>query len=193
MRPQNNQRRGGRRTHGGRSRRPYESNSTPRPAAKKSLWQKIVAFFTGGDKPQQRPARIESPRSGGPRFESQRTERPERSERPERIARKPEMVEVTSPKLYVGNLSFDAVESDLFELFNGVGSVQAAEIVSHKHTMKSKGFAFVTMMSVDEARRAVTELHDKEFMGRKLVVSGAKTSDVRSSSSSSYGDDAEAA
>jgi len=36
------------------------------------------------------------------------------------------------------------------------------------------------MNTIDEAKRAVTELHDKEFMGRKLVVSGAKTSDVRS-------------
>jgi RNA recognition motif-containing protein len=33
------------------------------------------------------------------------------------------------------------------------------------------------MGTVDEARRAVTELHDKSFMGRKLVVSGAKVSD----------------
>jgi RNA recognition motif-containing protein len=91
--------------------------------------------------------------------------------------RKPELVEVSSPKIYVGNLSFDAVESDLYELFNGVGQVQNAEVVSNKYTHKSKGFAFVTMLTVDEARRAVTELHDKEFMGRKLVVSGAKTSD----------------
>ena len=86
---------------------------------------------------------------------------------------------MSSPKIYVGNLSFDASESDLFELFNGVGKVQNAEIVSNKYTQKSKGFAFVTMLTVDEARRAVTELHDKEFMGRKLVVSGAKTSDTR--------------
>ena len=96
---------------------------------------------------------------------------------PPRQARKPELVEVSSPKIYVGNLSFDATESDLYELFNGVGKVQNAEIVSNKYTQKSKGFAFVTMLTVDEARRAVTELHDKEFMGRKLVVSGAKTSD----------------
>ena len=89
------------------------------------------------------------------------------------------MVEVNSPKLYVGNLSFDASEGDLFELFNGVGKVQNAEIVSNKYTQKSKGFAFVTMLTVDEARRAVVELHDKDFMGRKLVVSGAKTNDVR--------------
>jgi RNA recognition motif-containing protein len=31
------------------------------------------------------------------------------------------------------------------------------------------------MQSVEEARRAVQELHDKEFLGRKLVVSGAKS------------------
>ena len=88
--------------------------------------------------------------------------------------RSPEVVEVTSPRLYVGNLSFDAAESDLFDLFNGVGSVQNVEIVVNRHNMRSKGFAFVQMQSVDEAKRAVTELHDKEFMGRKLVVSGAK-------------------
>lgn len=84
---------------------------------------------------------------------------------------------MTSPKLYVGNLSYDATESDLFELFKGIGSVKNAEIVSHKYNEKSKGFGFVTMMTIDEAKRAVVELHDKEFMGRKLVVSGAKTGD----------------
>jgi hypothetical protein len=31
------------------------------------------------------------------------------------------------------------------------------------------------MQSVEEAKRAVAELHDKEFLGRKLVVSGAKS------------------
>lgn len=87
------------------------------------------------------------------------------------------MVEVTSPKLYVGNLSYDAAEPDLADLFNGVGTVKNAEIATHRDNDKSKGFGFVTMATVDEARRAVTELHDKDFMGRKLVVSGAKTSD----------------
>ena len=91
--------------------------------------------------------------------------------------RKPEPVEVTSPRLYVGNLSFDATESDLFELFNGVGHVQNAEVVSYRHNQRSKGFAFVQMQTVEEAKRAVEELHDKEFLGRKLVVSGAKTSE----------------
>ncbi len=86
-------------------------------------------------------------------------------------------MEVTTPKLYVGNLSFDASESDISELFNGVGAVKNVEIVTYKDTYKSKGFGFVTMTAIDEAVRAVSELHDKEFMGRRLVVSGAKTND----------------
>ena len=84
---------------------------------------------------------------------------------------------MTSPRLYVGNLSFDATEPDLSELFNGVGQVVTVEVVSHKQTQRSKGFAFVQMQTTDEAKRAVSELHDKEFMGRKLVVSGAKNGD----------------
>lgn len=87
---------------------------------------------------------------------------------------------MTSPRLYVGNLSFDATESDLFDLFNGVGQVVNAEVVSHRYTQRSKGFAFVQMQTIDEAKRAVDELHDKEFFGRKLVVSGAKSSEKSS-------------
>jgi RNA recognition motif-containing protein len=135
---------------------------TPKP--KPSFWQRIVAFFKGSAPP--------TPEIGEKPVPSATTK-----ER-EKISRKPELVEVTSPKLYVGNLSFDAAESDLFELFNGVGQVRTAEVVCHKYTQRSKGFAFVQMTTIEEARRAVQELHDKEFLGRKLVVSGAKTPDM---------------
>jgi RNA recognition motif-containing protein len=124
-----------------------------------------MALFSNGKRPSQR---FEPARNGAQPVQ------------PPRPPRKPESVEVTSPRLYVGNLSFDASESDLFELFNGVGQVQNAEVVTYKHNQRSKGFAFVQMLTVDEAKRAVAELHDKEFLGRKLVVSGAKTSEHRS-------------
>ena len=61
------------------------------------------------------------------------------------------------------------------ELFNGVGSVQDAEVVAHSRTHRSKGFAFVTMNTVDEARRAVEILDDQSFMGRKLTIGGARS------------------
>jgi hypothetical protein len=130
-------------------------------APKKTFWQRIAAFF-GTDKDAKKPA------PAGRNGDREHASRP---------SRKPEAVEVTSPRLYVGNLSFDASESDLFELFNGVGHVQNAEVVSYRHNQRSKGFAFVQMQTVEEAQRAVEELHDKEFLGRKLVVSGAKSSE----------------
>ena len=57
--------------------------------------------------------------------------------------------------------------------------MQSAEIVTNKATYKSKGFGFVTMLTVDEAKRAVATLHDKPFMGRSLVVSGSKSESTR--------------
>ena len=162
----------GRRSRRGRRRRSSSDSSTGRgattPKPKLTFWQRVVAFFAGDTKkttvvppkPREKPA---AATAVAPK---------------EKISRKPELVEVTSPKLYVGNLSFDATESDLFDLFNGVGQVRNAEVVCHKYTQRSKGFAFVQMTTIEEARRAVKELHDKEFLGRKLVVSGAKTPDM---------------
>jgi len=85
---------------------------------------------------------------------------------------------VTSGRLYVSNLSYDATEADLTELFGGVGQVMSAEIVVNRSTQRSKGFAFVEMLNVDQAKRAVAELHDKEYMGRKMLVTGAKAPDA---------------
>jgi hypothetical protein len=157
-----------RRSRGGHRRRDDRRPRHAREAAKaptKTFWQKLAAFF-GGDVDTRKTA-------AGSRNGSQQQQQ---SQQP-RPVRKPESIEVTSPRLYVGNLSFDASESDLFDLFNGVGHVQNAEVVSYRHNQRSKGFAFVQMQTIDEAKRAVAELHDKEFLGRKLVVSGAKTSE----------------
>ncbi len=161
-----------------RSRRP--EGPVSRAPKKLTLWQKIIAFFTGGE--QGAPKQISSParKSDAPAAQPSGESRAERAPRAPRSGmRKPESVEVTTPRLYVGNLSFDAAESDLLDLFNGVGIVQTVEVVSNRQTQRSKGFAFVQMQTIDEAKRAVTELHDKEYMGRKLVVSGAKAADRR--------------
>ena len=180
----------GRRSRGGRRRRRNDEPthpqthtqsrypSTPKPA-QLTFWQKIIAFFTGkkASQPAARSNGATAPATPRPEYQPRTTSSPTTPAAPSRPVRKPEAVEVTSPKLYVGNLSFDATESDLSQLFNGVGVVKNAEIVSHKATEKSKGFGFVMMSTVEEAKRAVETLHDKEFMGRKLVVSGAKTNE----------------
>lgn len=202
--------RGGRRRRsdgGGQNRErhddaPRSSTASSNPSttpAKLSFWQKIIALFTpkkasatNGHGSGNGSARRESDNrnravttSNYPAYPGASASAPSASPAPSRPTRKPEAVEVTSPKLYIGNLSFDATESDLFDLFSGVGTVKNAEIVSHKDTEKSKGFGFVMMSTVEEAKRAVAELHDKEYMGRKLVVSGAKTNDRSESAESS--------
>jgi hypothetical protein len=161
--------RGRSRRRGGRGRFQDQRERTQAPK-QKTFWQRIVAFFGGNGGGQTKPAT--QSRNGQQPHQQQ----PQQQREP-RPQRKPESVEVTSPRLYVGNLSFDATESDLFELFNGVGHVHNAEVVSYRHNQRSKGFAFVQMQTIEEAKRAVEELHDKEFLGRKLVVSGAKSSE----------------
>src|SRR5205814_9050714 len=105
--------------HRGNNERFRERQGTAK-TQKKTFWQRVAEFFgNGGDKKKT-------------------TGLPCNGAQPSRSARKPERIEVTSPRLYVGNLSFDATESDLFELFNGVGHVQNAEVVSYRHNQRSK-------------------------------------------------------
>lgn len=164
--------RGGARRSSGRPRRNEGERrpTAPKPEKKKTLWQKITSIFSGEPETVQEAPR--SPRS------TQRTPTENKPREPG-PSRTPENIEVTSPRIYVGNLSFDATESDLTELFSGVGMVQNVEIVINRHNQRSKGFGFVQMQTTEEAKRAVEVLHDKDYMGRKLVVSGAKPADER--------------
>jgi hypothetical protein len=100
--------------------------------------------------------------------------RPPREPRAPRERREPTLTDVESTRLYIGNLSYDATESDIEELFKGIGPVRSVEVVYNKHTHKSKGYGFVEMLRIDEAKRSVEVLHDQHFMGRQLIVSGAK-------------------
>ncbi len=68
-----------------------------------------------------------------------------------------------SAKLYVGNLSFDATEIELQDLFSEAGTVQEAALMQDKFTGKSRGFAFVTMST----RRGSSE-GDQPFQRQEL-------------------------
>ncbi|HZJ17674.1 MAG TPA: RNA-binding protein [Chthoniobacteraceae bacterium] len=85
-----------------------------------------------------------------------------------------------SNKLYVGNLSFDATENDLQDLFAEAGTVTEAGLVQDKFTGKSRGFAFVTMSTDQEAQEAVNRFHGKALHGRPLTVNEARPREDRS-------------
>ena len=82
-------------------------------------------------------------------------------------------------KLFVGNLSFNTTEGDVLDLFKKAGTVSSCELIVDKFTSKSRGFAFVTMGTQEEATKAIAELGGKELDGRALTVNEAKPREER--------------
>src|SRR4029077_2661671 len=82
-------------------------------------------------------------------------------------------------KLYVGNLSFNTTENELQELFAQAGAVQEVTLMQDKFTGKSRGFAFVTMSSEQEAQNAITQFNGKSVEGRSLTVNEARPREPR--------------
>lgn len=74
-------------------------------------------------------------------------------------------------KIFVGNLSFDAVEGDVRKAFGEFGSVASVAIVMDKKGTSSRGFGFVEMLDDQQARAAIAAFDGKNFMGRPLNVS----------------------
>lgn len=77
-------------------------------------------------------------------------------------------------KIYVGNLSFQATEDQLRDLFGAHGEVDDVAIISDRETGRSRGFGFVTMSSDDQAKAAIEAVNGTEHEGRTLTVNEAR-------------------
>ena len=150
-----------------------------------TFWQKILKAL-GLYKPQKKSgsSRVPKPtqstqnKSGNktaPKRNQRDSSKPKGSGKNQRKREPQENGPVTTGRLYLGNLSYEATEYELEDLFKGIGPVKSIEIVYNRNTHKSKGYGFVVMRSVEDAQRAVEVLHDQPFMGRQLIVSGAKS------------------
>jgi RNA recognition motif-containing protein len=71
-------------------------------------------------------------------------------------------------------LNFDLDDDALRELFARVGGVEHVEVMKDRWTGLSRGFAFVDMMTAEDAEAAINELNGAEVMGRMLKVALAK-------------------
>lgn len=90
-------------------------------------------------------------------------------------------------KLYVGNLPFASTAQDLEALFGQAGTVSVVEIIFDKFTGRSRGFAFVTMGSAEEAQKAVEKFHGHQIEGRALSVNIARPREERAPRSGGFG------
>lgn len=85
-----------------------------------------------------------------------------------------------STKLFVGNINHNATENDLQDHFSRAGTVLSVNIIQDRMTGSSRGFGFVEMASPEEAQKAISELHQKDFQGRALTVNEARPREERS-------------
>lgn len=87
-------------------------------------------------------------------------------------------------KIYVGNLSYDTTEDELWHEFEAFGQVASVSIIADKYTGRPRGFAFVEMASDSEGEAAINGLNAKTLKERTLAVSEARPrSDNRSGGS----------
>lgn len=175
----------GRQGQGARRRRHNNRNNNrrhrmPRPEAapekKPSFLSRVLSFFGFGKKKADKKQQGErKPRTKAP--ENVRIAKGRANQTGNPAARGKRRATSVPPtknsRLYVGNLSYEATESELEDLFKGFGHVRSVEIIYNPRTYKSKGYAFVEMVNMDDAKRAAEVLHGAPFMGRELMVSAA--------------------
>ena len=77
-------------------------------------------------------------------------------------------------RLYVGNLPYSATEDQLTELFSSAGQVDNVRVMRDMATGRARGFAFVEMISDDDAQKAVSQFNEYKMDGRALVVNEAR-------------------
>lgn len=82
-------------------------------------------------------------------------------------------------KLFIGNLAFSISEQELRNMFESIGPITSANLVTDRNTGRTRGFGFVEMQNEGLAQDAIRELNGKEFDGREIGVSVAKPQERR--------------
>jgi RNA recognition motif-containing protein len=81
--------------------------------------------------------------------------------------------------IYVGNLSYEATQDDLTQVFSEYGTIKRVQLPTDRETGRMRGFAFVEMGTDAEEEAAIEALDGAEWMGRDLKVNKAKPRENR--------------
>ena len=84
-----------------------------------------------------------------------------------------------SKKLYVGNLSFEATEEQVRDLFTPYGTIESISMITDRTSGQFRGFCFVEM-EASASNAAISALDSHDLDGRTLKVNEAKPREDRS-------------
>jgi cold-inducible RNA-binding protein len=93
---------------------------------------------------------------------------------------------IMGTRIFVGNLPFDATDSDLQDLFGQAGAVTSASILQDRETGRSRGFGFVEMANQPDTTKAISMFNGKDFKGRALTVNEARPREERGGGGGGY-------
>lgn len=72
--------------------------------------------------------------------------------------------------IYIGNISFEAVESEIRAAFAEYGTVEKVQMPLDRSTGRSRGFAFVAMSNAEEHTAAIAAMDQTVLNGRTIYV-----------------------
>jgi cold-inducible RNA-binding protein len=81
-------------------------------------------------------------------------------------------------KLYVGNLSYEATESQVRELLSEYGEIESIAMITDRDSGRFRGFCFVEMADA-AADAAIKALDGTDLDGRSLKVNEARPREER--------------
>src|ERR1041385_3343708 len=83
-----------------------------------------------------------------------------------------------SVRLFVGNLPYDATESEIRQHFSSVGNLSYVSIPLDRETGRKRGFAFVEFADAAQAQEAIRQFTNQPFKGRPLAVNEARAKEA---------------
>ncbi|CAL0326278.1 unnamed protein product [Lupinus luteus] len=78
--------------------------------------------------------------------------------------------DVSSRKLYVGNIPRTVNDDELANIVQEHGAVEKTEVMYDKYSGRSRRFAFVTMKTVEDANAVIEKLNGTKIGGREVKV-----------------------
>lgn len=82
-----------------------------------------------------------------------------------------------SNTLFIGNLSFNATNDAIHEIFSEHGEITRVSLPTDRETGTPKGFGYVDFTTVDEAKSALETLNGTDVEGRAIRVDFAAARD----------------
>lgn len=85
-------------------------------------------------------------------------------------------------RIYFGGINFETTQQEITQfLEEKIGPIKDLVYVRDRATDRFRGFVFVDFLNEGDGQRAINELHNQEFKGRRITIQEATPRPARPS------------